>query len=101
MAPCSKPLTAGLISFWVLPGKKSSKIRKSISGSSDKTTACMQSQITSGTSPLYSPYPVQQKFLKRKNMQEANNFQKVDIRVGKIVNVEDLPNPKHTTHKIT
>ena len=34
-------------------------------------------------------------------MQEANNFQKVDIRVGKIVNVEDLPNPKHTTHKIT
>lgn len=29
------------------------------------------------------------------------NFQKIDMRIGRIVSVEDLPNPKHTTHKIT
>lgn len=29
------------------------------------------------------------------------DFQKLDIRVGKIVAVEELPNAKYTTHKLT
>lgn len=29
------------------------------------------------------------------------DFQKLNLRIGKIVKVEMLPNPKHTTHKIT
>ncbi len=29
-----------------------------------------------------------------------DDFQKLDIRVGKILEVEKLPNAKHTTHKL-
>lgn len=34
-------------------------------------------------------------------MIKIEDFQKIDIRVGKIVAVELLPNPKYTTHKLT
>ena len=34
-------------------------------------------------------------------MTTFDDFQKLDIRVGKIVDVEDLPNAKYTTHKLT
>jgi tRNA-binding protein len=36
-------------------------------------------------------------------MQQAtiDDFQKIEIRVGKILAVELLPNPKYTTHKLT
>lgn len=30
-----------------------------------------------------------------------DDFQKLDIRVGKIIDVEELPNAKYTTHKLT
>lgn len=30
-----------------------------------------------------------------------DTFQKLDIRVGKIVDVQELPNAKYTTHKLT
>ena len=29
------------------------------------------------------------------------DFQKLDIRVGKIIDVEELPSAKYTTHKLT
>ena len=32
---------------------------------------------------------------------DFEQFQRVDLRVGKIVAVELLPNPKYTTHKVT
>lgn len=34
-------------------------------------------------------------------MANFDDFLKLDTRVGKIIEVEKLPNPKHTTHKIT
>jgi len=34
-------------------------------------------------------------------MATFEDFQKLDIRVGKIINVEELPNAKYTTHKLT
>lgn len=34
-------------------------------------------------------------------MATFDDFLKLDTRVGKIIEVEKLPNPKHTTHKIT
>ncbi|MDD5626847.1 MAG: tRNA-binding protein [Patescibacteria group bacterium] len=34
-------------------------------------------------------------------MANFDDFLKLDIRVGKIIDAEELPNPKHTTHKIT
>lgn len=34
-------------------------------------------------------------------MAAINDFQKLDIRVGRVVDVEILANPKHATHKIT
>ena len=33
------------------------------------------------------------------NMATFEDFQKLDIRVGKIIDVEGLPNAKYTTHK--
>jgi tRNA-binding protein len=33
-------------------------------------------------------------------MATYDDFLKLDIRVGKIVSAEKLPNPKHTTHKL-
>jgi tRNA-binding protein len=33
-------------------------------------------------------------------MATIEDFQKLDIRVGKIVEVEELPNAKYTTHKL-
>lgn len=32
---------------------------------------------------------------------QVEDFTKLDIRVGKIVQVEELPNAKYTTHKLT
>lgn len=34
-------------------------------------------------------------------MATFEDFQKIDIRVGKILDVEELPNAKYTTHKLT
>ena len=34
-------------------------------------------------------------------MATYDDFLKLDICVGKIIAVENLPNPKHTTHKLT
>ena len=34
-------------------------------------------------------------------MATFDDFQKLDIRVGKIIDVEELPNAKYTTHKLT
>jgi tRNA-binding protein len=34
-------------------------------------------------------------------MATIDDFQKLDIRVGKIINVERLPNAKRTTHKLS
>ncbi len=34
-------------------------------------------------------------------MATVDDFQKLDIRVGRITDVEDLPNAKYTTHKLT
>lgn len=34
-------------------------------------------------------------------MLSYQDFSKVDIRLGKIIKVEKLPNAKHTTHKLT
>lgn len=34
-------------------------------------------------------------------MASFDDFQKLDIRVGKIIDVEELPNTKYTTHKLT
>ncbi len=34
-------------------------------------------------------------------MATIEDFQKLDIRVGKIMDVEELPNAKYTTHKLT
>ena len=34
-------------------------------------------------------------------MATFDDFQKLDIRVGKIVDIEELPNAKYTTHKLT
>lgn len=34
-------------------------------------------------------------------MAAFDDFQKLDIRVGKIIDVEELPNAKYTTHKLT
>ena len=34
-------------------------------------------------------------------MATFEDFQKLDIRVGKIIDVEELPNAKYTTHKLT
>jgi tRNA-binding protein len=34
-------------------------------------------------------------------MPTFQDFQKIDIRVGKIVNVDNLPKPKYTTQKLT
>lgn len=34
-------------------------------------------------------------------MATLDDFQKLDIRVGKIIDVEELPNAKYTTHKLT
>lgn len=33
-------------------------------------------------------------------MDTIQAFEKIDIRVGKILSVEKLPNPKYTTHKL-
>ncbi len=33
-------------------------------------------------------------------MATYDDFQKLDIRVGKILEAEELPNPKYTTHKL-
>ena len=34
-------------------------------------------------------------------MATFDDFQKLDIRVGKIIDVEELPSAKYTTHKLT
>ncbi len=34
-------------------------------------------------------------------MAEVQDFQKIDIRVGRIIDVELLPDSKYTTHKLT
>lgn len=34
-------------------------------------------------------------------MATFEDFQKIDIRVGRIIAIEELPNAKYTTHKLT